>query len=422
MAARQPKRSVPGIVVVIGLAAVLGVAFGGPQSSLELVGPISTFALPMVVLIALWWDVHPGARFAGPWVGLVNSGLVVSSGFVLAIVGQAIVGPVSLRSLYVADPRPADLPLYPATLALAAAAFVTLLHFTLVCDGWPFKGSARLERMGRFAPGVVAAVASWAIAVAVYLLLVNTNDTSAVERASTGLRNPGGPVSAGELGNWLVATTSWQLLVFVGLNAWPFKQIELRSTRLWAANGFVLAAGTAWWALLRHGLGWSGGQLTALGGGIVAASLIVVLLFDGWPGSEQTSTRERMIRLGFLVGLAVALDVVATVVGALIHDWSNRSAEEWSTFVTLNYVAGGVVIFTVLWKRWPQTFEPPPDTRAADERPAEAPVAGLEATDSAAAPMAQGVAVGAPEPTGSGPTDPADPGDPPSSKAAHSSA
>jgi hypothetical protein len=83
---------------------------------------------------------------------------------------------------------PPYVPTFPATMPLAAAAFVAMLQLTLVGEGWPLRGLPRLPA------GPLALAISWAVAVAVYFALAD------VRR---------------ELGTVLIVIGAWQALFYV---------------------------------------------------------------------------------------------------------------------------------------------------------------------------------------------------------------
>lgn len=51
-AARQPALGLAGILLVLPVAVLLGIGAGGLEPSLRVLGPLSTFSLPVVAMIA----------------------------------------------------------------------------------------------------------------------------------------------------------------------------------------------------------------------------------------------------------------------------------------------------------------------------------------------------------------------------------
>src|SRR5436189_50092 len=66
VAARQPALGLAGLVLVVPVAVVLGAGAGGLEPSLRVLGPLSTFGLPVVAMIAFWWEDWPGTRLKAP--------------------------------------------------------------------------------------------------------------------------------------------------------------------------------------------------------------------------------------------------------------------------------------------------------------------------------------------------------------------
>ena len=96
----------------------------GGEGSMRVLAPLVTFSLPLVVMIAFWWEDWPGTRLRSSWSGWADTVLIAAGAIVLTVAGQALAGrPRSrgpVRSLTRAGPRPT----FPATLPLAGLAFV----------------------------------------------------------------------------------------------------------------------------------------------------------------------------------------------------------------------------------------------------------------------------------------------------------
>ena len=86
-----------------------------------------------------------------------------------------------------ANPGPGVPTTFPATLALAGAAFTVTLQLSLVCERWPLGG------IGRLRSGIAALALSWAVGIGAYFLFVNLDAVPSAERASVGLRKPRRP-------------------------------------------------------------------------------------------------------------------------------------------------------------------------------------------------------------------------------------
>jgi hypothetical protein len=94
------------VLLVLPVALGLAFAIGGPERSLLILAPLSTFALPAIAMIGFWWNDWPGTGLRAPWTGLVDTLLVIVAAIVLTIVGQEVVGRVDLRGIFDADRAP----------------------------------------------------------------------------------------------------------------------------------------------------------------------------------------------------------------------------------------------------------------------------------------------------------------------------
>jgi hypothetical protein len=340
----QPRLGLVGLFVVAVAVWILGVSFGGAESSLLIIGPISTFALPVIAMIALWWEDWPGSSLRGGWAGLVDTVIICVGAILLTMLGQIVVGHLDVPGVFQVDPGPDHLTVFPWTLPVAALAFTCMIHLTFVWEGWP------LRQLGRFRSGVGALVISWVVAIVAYLLLA---DVPSEDAAAIGLRDPGGPVPVEVFGGWLVAVASWQALFFIGLNGWPFSNLEQRRDRLIAGNVVVIAGGWLTYLFLHHTLGWSISAVTAAGGCLIAAIVLAALLFDGWPAAHFVPARARIITLVVIFAGALVLYGVLSLFSNAVEDWEAASAKDWITFAGLNFIAGSAIIHVAIWERWP---------------------------------------------------------------------
>ena len=134
----QPWAGAIGLVIVLAVAAVLGIV-PGLQRSLEVIGPASTFCLPVLAVAALWWKGWPFATLSRLAGGLATLGLIVASGVVLTAVGLAVTGNFQLSHLFgtAAEAAQGHMVTFPFTVPLAAFVFVTMLQLIFVCRQWP---------------------------------------------------------------------------------------------------------------------------------------------------------------------------------------------------------------------------------------------------------------------------------------------
>jgi hypothetical protein len=215
----------------------------------------------------------------------------------------------------------------------------------MVNEGWPFR------RLGRVASGLAALAVGWGIGVAAYLLLVGLDTPP-----TGGLRDPGGPIAPGAYGAWLTALGGWQLLFFVGLRGWPFKAISNKAVRLPVANVAVIVCGWGSYLILRQPFNWPADRVTAVFGCLIAAVLLVAMLFDAWPWIKLKPLPGRtgvLVTSIVLAGLLYwALDSYADTV-----DWGRSHPEDWVSYSALNAIGIGVILHVAIWKRWPVAVE-----------------------------------------------------------------
>lgn len=133
--AEQPTLGLAGITLVIPVMVVIAVGWGGPERSLFVLGPISTFALPAIAMIAFWWEDWPGTILRPPLTGLLDTVLVVIGGVLFTIAGQAVVAHFDLQGVFDPNAAAEHAPTFPDTMPLAGAIFVVMLELTLVTEG-----------------------------------------------------------------------------------------------------------------------------------------------------------------------------------------------------------------------------------------------------------------------------------------------
>ena len=151
----QPRLGLIGLVLVVPIAAALAVGAGGPERSALVLGPLVTYALPLVAVVAFWWEDWPGTRLRPSWSGWADTALIAGGAVVLTAAGQTVVAGLDLRGIFDAFPGPGHTPTFPATMPLAAAAFVAMLELTLVGEGWPLRRLPRLRGRTRRARALV---------------------------------------------------------------------------------------------------------------------------------------------------------------------------------------------------------------------------------------------------------------------------
>jgi hypothetical protein len=346
--AAQPRLGLVGILFVAAVFFPLAIGTGATETSLLIFGPLATFALAAIAMIAFCWNDWPGSGLQPPLSGLVDTGLVIVAALALTVLGQAVVERVDLQAIFVAHPSPGQPTTFPATLALGGTVFAAMLQLTLVSEGWPLRG------LGRLRSGVVALAVSWAVAVAAYLLVVNTDAVPAALRAATGLRNPGGPVAAADFSAALVAVGVWQALFFIGLRGWPFRELSTRWLRVASGNAAVIGAGVVTYLVLRDLAHWQPGAIRAVCGCLITATLILAMLFDGWPASQLRPSQGRLLSLTLIALLTVPLDRSLAAYAESVH-WTKATPDDWVTSAALTFIGAGIILHVAVGRRWPLT-------------------------------------------------------------------
>jgi hypothetical protein len=346
--AAQPWLGLGGLLLSAATFLALALAAGGARSSLLILGPIATFALPAVAMVAFWWNDWPGSRLATPWTGLVDTALVAAAAIALAIAGQAVIERPDLRGVFEADPGPGVPTTFPATLALAGAVFAAMLQLSLACERWPLDGPGRLRS------GVAALALAWAAGTGAYFLFVNLDAVPAAERAAAGLRNPGGPVAAPDFGAALIAVGVWQTLIFIALRGWPVNTLTRRPYRLLAGNILVAGLGALTFVALRDVSHWPPGTIGAVCGCVISAALIVSMLFENWPAARLRPASGRVLTLALTALVAVALDRALAGYARTVH-WTRATPDAWVTTAALSFIGAGIILHVGIGLRWPFT-------------------------------------------------------------------
>src|SRR5580704_11246220 len=346
--AAQPMLGIGGMLLAAVVFFALALGTGSTETSLLILGPISTFALPAVAMIAFWWNDWPGSTLTTPWTGLIDTLAVIAAAVVLTIAGQAIVERSDLRGVFEANPGPGVPTTFPATLALAGAAFTATLQLSLVCERWPLGG------IGRLRSGIAALALSWAVGIGAYFLFVNLDAIPAAERATVGLRNPGGPIAAPDFGSALIAIGVWQAVFFIALRGWPVNSITRRSRRLLTGNALVIGLGALTYTAFRNLARWQPDAISAVCGCVISAALIVAMLFEGWPAARLSPAPGRAITLILTALAALALNRALGAYAASVH-WTRATPDNWITTAALSFIGAGIILHVGIGLRWPFT-------------------------------------------------------------------
>lgn len=340
-ARRQPWLGLTGLWLVVPIAALLAFGAGGAEGSTVVLGPIIAYGLPLVAMVAFWWEDWPGTRLRASWSGWADTVLIVVGAVLLTGLGQALAGGLDARGIFDPSPGPGHVPTFPATLPLAGAAFVAMLEVTLVGEGWP------LRRLPRIGAGLAALAVAWAIALVVDLTLAEVPAP-----AGSGVTPRDGPVPGAELGAALVAIGALQVVFYVVWRGWPFARIASRAVRLPIAHAVVVGGGVAAFLVGRHALGIGAAPLGAAAGCFVAAGLLLGMLLDGWLTPALAPGAERVVLLGGTLVLAAALWAgLQAVAGGL--SFTRARPDEWVEHVTLNALGVSAILHVAVGRRWP---------------------------------------------------------------------
>ena len=344
--AGQPWLGLGGALLGAVAFFALALGAGSTERSLLVLGPLATFALPAVAMIAFWWNDWPGAQLGTPWTGLIGTLMVVVASVGLTVAGQAIMERPDLHAIFDASPGPAAPATFAATLPLAGAAFTAMLQLSLVCERWPLGG------LGRLRSGAAALALSWALAVGAYFLLANVDAVPSAERAAAGLRNPGGPVGAADFGSALIAVGVWQSVFFIALRGWPVNLISGRPARLVAGNALVIGLGAVTYLVLRELAGWQPGAIGAACGSVISGLLVVAMLFEGWPADKLAAGQARALTLGLAAVAALALNRALAAYADSVS-WMKATPDDWVTVASLAFIGAGIILHVGIGLRWP---------------------------------------------------------------------
>ena len=344
--AAQPWLGVGGLLLGAVVFFALALGLGSTEASLLVLGPLAAFALPAVAMIAFWWNDWPGSQLTTPWTGLIDTVLIVGAAVVLTIAGQAVVERPDVRGVFEASPGPGIPSTFPATLAVAGAAFTAMLQLSLVCERWPLAG------LGRLRSGIAALALAWGVGVGAYFLFVNVDAVPVAARAAAGLRNPGGPIPGPDFGSALIAVGVWQAVFFIALRGWPVNTISRQARRLIAGNVLVIGLGAATYLVLRDGAGLQPGAISAVCGCVISAAIIVGMLFEGWPAARLSPGPGRALAVVLTAAVAVALNRALAAYADGVA-WGKATPDDWVTIAALSFIGAGIILHVGIGLRWP---------------------------------------------------------------------
>jgi hypothetical protein len=338
---RQPRLGLLGLLFVVPNALLLALAWGGIEGSTVVLGPLVTFSLPLVVMVSFFWEDWPGTRLRASLSGWVDTLLIVVGAVILTAIGQAIVGGFHLAGIFDTSPPPGSVPTFPASLAIGGIAFVAMLQITLVGEGWP------LRKLPGLSPGVVAVVATWAVALIVFFTLAGIEAPP-----GSGVTARGGPIAGPDLGAAGVMVGVLQVLFYVIWRGWPFAGITGTAARLLVAHAVTICGGIALFLLGRHAFGIDPHWIGAAAGCFIAAGIVLGMQFDGWVARLLAPGPERVVLLLAVIGLACAFGGVTYAI-ASGFDYDRITPQDWVEHVALNAIAVSAIAHVAIGRRWP---------------------------------------------------------------------
>jgi multisubunit Na+/H+ antiporter MnhB subunit len=336
----QPTLGLLGLLLVVPIAVLFAVG-AGPEGSTLVLAPLITYALPLVVMVAFWWADWPGTRWMPREPGWVDTALIAAGAVVLTGAGQIVVGRFDPLTIFDPSPGRGHVPTFPATLPLAGAAFVTMLQVTLVGEGWP------LQRLHRLVAGPVAVLASWGIALVVYLTLVRVEPP-----AGSAVSARHGPVDAPDFGAALSLIAVWQVVPYVVWRGWPLSTIARRGRRLPVAHVVVLSGGVLSYLLLRSVVGLDAADVASVAGCFIASGLVFGMLFEDWALGRVDERRRRAALLLASTCLAAVLALALYAAAGTMH-FSRTSGADWVEHASLNAVSTSIILHVAIGRRWP---------------------------------------------------------------------
>ncbi|MFD3523030.1 hypothetical protein [Streptomyces sp. NPDC058653] len=339
--ARQPGLGLAGLLLVVPVAALFAFGAGGAADSVTLFGPLITFALPAVAMVAFWWQDWPGSRLRPGWSGLTDTLFIAATAVLLAMAGQVFIGRLDFDGIFDPTPGPGHAALYPASLPLAGGAFVAMLQLTLVCERRP------LRRLPPIWAGIAALVVSWGAGIVLYAVAVDFRAPP-----GSGLTSASGPVPGAELGAVLVLFGAWQVWLFVVWRGWPFSESGRSRLRIVSANVVVVGGALLTYVLIHGPGGVSPAVVNAGAGCFVAAGLTVGMLFEGVFRSRLGPGPERLATLAATAVLATALYAALTAYADTL-DWTRPTSQEWVGHTALNAIGLSIILHVAVGRRWP---------------------------------------------------------------------
>jgi hypothetical protein len=320
---RYPRWSRLAVVAVA--VAALGI-LPGPQTSLVLLGVVTTFFQPLQTLIAAWTSWRPSTRRGA----IATLAALLIAAAVVTVGAQAAIGHVDLAGLvttHAYDHGHPVLSTFPVLITPAALVFVIFLQITMVWEMKPF------DRIRAPWAGIVALAVSSAVAVLAYAILTNWHALPPSLHAA-GLRDPNGPIAGSSIATWLICVAAWQVIVMLVLDGRPGSLLRTTSGRIVANNFAVIGAASLSYRLADMA-DVAGPTVAAVAACIVAGSRIALVLGDHT--MPLTVARKTAVATAWSLAVYAILRFVA---GHATFD--TQPAGLWIAVVALNLLSGAV--------------------------------------------------------------------------------
>lgn len=336
----QPWLALSGLLVVVPFALVLALSAGSLEASLRLLDPLTTFGLPVIVMVSFWWEDWPGTRLRRG-AGSADALFITIVAVALTSAGQLVAaGRIDPRGLFSARATVAELPSYPTLMPLAGTMFVVMLQLTLVGEGWPLRGLRR-------APGgLLALVVAGAVSVLLYSTLVSSSPP-----AGSSYRALRGPMPASHYGAAVLCVGAWQSLFYISARGAPFNGIRRRGLRLVVAHLAVLGCGVATYGAATQLFRAEPDRVAALAASVIAASVVWGMLAEGWPLADPEG-HGGVVALAVAIPLGLAFFAILRLSASNAH-WDRVSADDWVAYTAANAVGGAVILHVAVGRRWP---------------------------------------------------------------------
>ncbi|HXL16403.1 MAG TPA: hypothetical protein VN961_02660, partial [Streptosporangiaceae bacterium] len=93
----------------------------------------------------------------------------------------------------------------------------------------------------------------------------------------------------------------------------------------------------------------------------ISATLIVAMLFEGWPAARLTPAPGRILTLALTALVALALSRALAAYADSVH-WTRASPSTPITTASLSFIGAGIILHVGIGLRWPFASGPKEDS------------------------------------------------------------